>query len=198
MLIFQCSHWWCLPTLADISLESCSTQLQMIHKQLNEHWTIFTHIALIQPNNQQSPYLAHFWSLDPVVAIFIQLGIPRQCLFSRILRWISFWENDPAGWWRGIFHFHMQLPRFMPVQDAMRKIPTSIWRREILFLESFSFPFFWLNNSIWKFTEFVIKVLLPIGFLKSPTSIRTSREFVIANLFLESFSFHCKNIICMF
>ena len=36
-----------------------------------------------------------------------------------------------SAWWRGIFHFHMQLSRFMPLEDAMRKIPPSIWR-EIL------------------------------------------------------------------
>ena len=150
------------------------------------------------------------------VAIFIQLGlssnwmkgndslhypsfnlrIPRQCQqnfeVNFILREWSSWMMERH------FPFPYAAPQIYASPGCNAENSNFNMTERNLISRKFFFPFFLLNNSIWKFTEFVIKVLLPIGFLKSPTSIRTSREFVIANLFLESFSFHCKNIICMF
>ena len=90
--------------------------------------------------------------MDPPKKVFKGSSeVSTSCsMFSVNLIW-----KEWSGWWRGIFHFHMQLPRFMPVQDAMRKIPTSIWRRgeisrEISFSECYSSYCFF---SMWRHKE---------------------------------------------
>ena len=69
-----------------------------------------------------------------------------------------------SAWWRGIFHFHMQLSRFMPLEDAMRKISPSIWReilRRIFFfhrrpIERIGQLWIWFHISIRTFPKFPI------------------------------------------
>ena len=148
MLIFQCSHWWCLPTLADISLESCSTQLQMIHKQLNEHWTIFTHIALIAKQSTITISCTFLvvgpssCNLYPVGAILIQFEYSKTMFIQQNFE-VNFILREWSSWMmERHFPFPYAAPQIYASPGCNAENSNFNMTERNLISRKFFFPFF--------------------------------------------------------